>query len=116
MSYYYTRSEKAIITCGRNNNINNNNHQDSTNGGRICHLSVFVVKKNMELAVFVKMSQVPAGPDMGYKQVLESLIIRCSGWCVVRSLPKGHFWVVVLVVWGGVWGGGGSRAIFDPGS
>ena len=44
--------------------INNNTHQDSTNGGRICHLSVFVVKKNMELAVFVKMSQVPAGPDM----------------------------------------------------
>ena len=70
----------------------------------------------MELAVVVKISQVPAGPDMGYRQVLEFLLARCSGWCIVGSLLKGHFWVVVLVVCGGVWGGGGSRAIFNPGS
>ena len=73
-----------------------------------------MVKKSYGIGCFVHMSQVPAGPDMQYMQVLECLHARCSGWCVLGSLPKGHFWVVVLVVWGGVWGGGGSRAIFDP--
>ena len=34
----------------------------------------------MELAVVVRISQVSAGPDMGYRQVLEFVLARCSGW------------------------------------
>ena len=72
----------------------------------------------MELAVVVKISQVPvpAGPDMGYRQVLEFLLARCSGWCIVGSLLKGHFglWCLwCVVVCGGV-GGPGPFLTRDP--